>query len=329
MKELPRKIDKKSVPINESDVLAAAVLDASFTDLGTSIGGSKLQKLQAGTIKSASFFMKNLDYAAREITWRAKYKELQPRVKKGKMSKEEAIRRADETVIRTQSSGAPGEIAPIQRSAIGKMLTLWQTFTIGHINWLAKEVMGIKNPEATPVRTASRVLRYLIGMSALGYVFEDLIGIQAPGPAPIQALKREIQAGEKDPFKLALTTGREISELVPFGSSIKFGSSVFGPVVDFLGQVTDIAAGTGFFDKDVLAKAKGGDVKSIVKVLEVAGKLGGVPATAQVAKAARGLLRDENLLRAMIGRIPEVKKPSKKKKKKRGKSRSRRRRQRR
>jgi len=312
MADLGRKKPKferekyNSLP-DKSDGLAA--MDTSFSDATSAIGGTKLQKAGVLSRNTLSWAMRQLDYVSREITARAQESELKRAVKEGRMSEKEMIEQVDSTVVRTQSSGARGEVAPIQRSELGKIMTLWQTFTIGHVNWLAKEVLGVKNPELTPVKTANRVFRYVSTMSILGYVFEDLIGIQAPGPAPIQAIKRSIEGGETDPFKIALTTGRELSELLPFGGSIKFGSSVFGPVVDFLNDVTGLAAGTDMYNKDTLAKARKGDVKSIIKVLEISAKLKGVPGTAQVAKTARGLLRDESLVRAMIGRIYDA--PSK------------------
>jgi hypothetical protein len=279
------------------------VLDTSFSDATSAIGGTKLQKGSVAARNTLAWAMKQLDYVAREITARAKESELKRAVKEGRLSEKEMIEQVDSTVVRTQSSGARGEVAPIQRSELGKIMTLWQTFTIGHINWLAKEVLGVKNPELTPLKTANRVFRYVATMSLLGYVFEDLIGIQAPGPAPIQTMKRALEGGETDPVKLSLTLGRELAELVPFGGSIKFGSNIFGPVVDFLDDVTGLAAGTDIYNKDTIAKARKGDVKSIIKILEVTGKFKGVPGTAQIAKTARGLLRNESLMRAMIGRI--------------------------
>lgn len=280
------------------------VMDTSFSDATSAIGGTKLQKTGVAYRNTLAWAMKQLDYVAREITARAKESELKKAVKEGRLSEKEMIEQVDSTVVRTQSSGARGEVAPIQRSELGKIMTLWQTFTIGHINWIAKEVLGVKNPEMTPGKTANRVFRYVSTMAILGYVFEDLIGIQAPGPAPIQAVKRAVQGGETDIFKIALMTGRELSELVPFGSSIKFGSSLYGPVADFINKdLMGLVSNTDIYNQDVLAKARKGDVKSILKILEVSGKLKGVPGTAQIAKTARGLLRDESLMRAMIGRI--------------------------
>ncbi len=279
-------------------------MDTSFSDATSAIGGTKLQKGSVAARNTLAWGMKQLDYVAREITARAKESELKRAVKEGRLSEKEMIEQVDSTVVRTQSSGARGEVAPIQRSELGKIMTLWQTFTIGHVNWLAKEVLGIKNPELTPGKTANRVFRYVSTMAILGYVFEDLIGIQAPGPAPIQSVKRQLQGGETDPIKIALETGKELSELLPFGGSIKFGSGVYGPVFDFINKdLVGLISNTDIYNQDVLAKARKGDVKSIIKILEVTGKLRGIPGTAQVAKTARGLLRDESLMRAMIGRI--------------------------
>lgn len=314
LKDIPKDFESKSIPTHKSDVLINPSVDVAFGGMTDSLGGTKTQKIGAITGNTMSWAMRQADYVARDITFRAKMIELNKAVKSKKITEAEAIRQADSMVIRTQSSGARGEVSPIQRNAIGKMLTLWQTFTIGHINWLAREVVGIKNPELKPRQARNRTFRYLLGLTALGYIFEDGFGIQAPGPAIPQAIIRDIKQQEKDIkagkqqgldfFKTAITAGREIAELVPFGATIKFGSSPLGPVADFLGQLSDVAAGTSFFEKDVLVKARKGNVKSIIKLLELTGKLKGVPGTAQIAKTARGLLRDENILRALIGRIP-------------------------
>lgn len=309
-------VRRKNAPIEKSAVLESAVMDAAVADMANVIAGTRGQRIISGVKAISVAPMQWLDYLSREATFRTAWNSLEPLVKKGKMRESEAIRLADSEVIRTQASGAPPELSPIQRNAIGKMATLWQTFTINHINFIAKDVLGIKDPVANPRRTAARVARYVGGMLAINALFEQVGGVQSPLPAPVQTIIRSLEEGDTNAAR-TIKTLLEVSEVFPFGSSIKFGGSPVGPLIDHASDITEALAGSAAYNPDMLERAIGGDQKALLALGEILGKTFGVPFTAQVAKATRGLARGETLGRAIAGRIGKPRKKVKKRRRKR------------
>lgn len=316
-------VRRKNAPVRKSSVLETSIMDAAVADMANAIAGTPIQKAKVGAVNVAKAPMQWIDYLAREATFRTVWNNLEPLVKKGKMTEREAIRIADSEIIRTQGSGAGAEVSPIQRNVLGKMATLWQTFTINHLNFIAKDVLGIKNPEAKPTQTATRVARYVGGMVIINALFERVGGIQSPMPAPVQTLIRGLEEGDSG-AALTLKTLLEVSEAFPFGSSIKFGSSPAGPLVEHAGDIAKAISGSTEYNPDMLEKAINGDEKALIALGEILGKTLGVPATAQAAKAARGLKRGEPLLRSIFGRIGKPTKKVGKRRRRRAKRRRRR-----
>jgi len=297
----------KKAPIEKSSALETAIMDAAVNDMARVIAGTKRQKAVSAITEIAAKLIKWPDYLAREATFRTVWNQLEPLVRKGKLTEKEAIRMADAEVIRTQGSGDPVELSPIQRNVIGKMATLWQTFTINHLNFIAKDVLGIKNPEANPKTTAARVLRYVGGMVALNALFEQFGGIQSPLPAPEQTLYNGLKNGDAD-AALLFKTLLEVSEAFPFGGSIKFGSNPVGPLVEHANDIAKAVAGSSDYNQDLLDTAVNGKtekarIRARTALAEIVGKTLGVPGTAQAAKYVRGRARGESVPRSIFGRI--------------------------
>jgi hypothetical protein len=218
--------------------------------------------------------MKFVDYVVAEATWRTAFDASKH------LGESTAIRLADEAVVRTQGSGFVGDLSPIQMNALGKAVTLWQTFTINNMNWVGREVLNIKNPERNPAETARRVATYVIGTALINILFEDQLGIQSPQPAPIKEMIRAAQNGDSN-FSIAYQGLKEMTELAPFLSSLKFGSSPAGAVAEFLKELSEAAS-------DDLPKALNGDKEAMKRVGFVAAKLTGVPGTQQVKRFTQG-----------------------------------------
>ena len=248
--------------------------------------------------------MKAMDYVAAEITWRTAFRSYESRVKSGEMTVENAAKLADEATVRTQGSGARGDLSPAQMSDIGKALTLWQTFTINHINFLARDVLGIKNPEVSQLDTIKRVGRYIIGSAIISTLFEDFGGVQSPQPAPIKAIIKGLQ--NDDPAaKIAMSTVFEILEIIPIGNTLKFGSDPLGPAAGYINELFKLVSGNEILYQNLLEKAWAGDERSRLKLAELIGKGVGIPGTGQVVKFIRGRKRGEGIPGALIGRFTE------------------------
>ena len=300
------KINKSTVPYEKSNVLPTASWDVAASNMSNAIGKGKLGKGFHMTKEIAAYAMKGIDYLARKITFGTVYKTLDPLVKKGKLTEKEAIRIADAEVIRTQGSGSITEISPIQRNVLGKMATLWQTHTINQINFFLRDTLGIKGKKTSKKERFKRVFRAMVGIAMTTLLYEKIFGIQSPFPAVSSAIDMD-EGAVQNMRKLLL----ELSEGFPFGGSVKFGSSILGPIADHAQDIVKAISGKGDYNQDLLTAAAEGNVKARIKILELIGKTAGIPGTAQWAKYVRGRLRGESIPRAAIGRIYEKNKKKK------------------
>lgn len=260
----------KKDPIARSQELPTRIADASMTrDITNQLKNPVMRTLSLPAEKALSG-MKFVDYVVAEATWRTAFNASKH------LGESAAIRLADEAVVRSQGSGFVGDLSPIQMNALGKAVTLWQTFTINNMNWVGREVLGITHPERNPAETARRAATYVIGTALINTLFEDELGIQSPQPAPIKEMIRAAQNGDSN-FAIAYKGLKEMTELAPFLSSLKFGSSPAGAVAEFLKELSEAAAND-------LPKALNGDKEAIKRVGFVAAKLTGVPGTQQVKR---------------------------------------------
>jgi hypothetical protein len=307
-------MSKEYLPTHKSRVLANRSMDANMINSQKLIAGSKSQKLMAHVDSASMSPMQKIDYALAEMAWRTSYKNV-----KGKMPQREAIRYADAEVVRTQGSGSPIDLAPIQRNALGKAITLWQTFTINHANWIAQELFGINNPKHNKVKAIGVATRYMIGVQIVNTLFEDVAKIQSPMPAPLRAIYKGLK--RNDPAAvIALNTVFEAMEGLPIVGSVKYGSHPLGALVDNFGDAYKALSGRDVFKKDLLPKAMNGDKQAIATIAEIVGKFTGVPGTAQGAKFMRGIKRGEHPVRAAIGRIDTPRKKGKRRRSRRKRS---------
>jgi hypothetical protein len=312
MKNTAKGIDSmikrdKSVPVEKSRALNLANMDASINALTSLIGKTKPGKLAGATLNVSAYPMRIIDYAMREITFRTAWKSLEPLIKKGKLTETEAINIADSGVIRTQASGAGIEVSPVQRNVLGRGVFLWNTFTIANLNFIAKDVLGIKNPELKQKQAVGRTLKLIAGMMAVNTLFEQGLGIQSPFPAPEQVLFKGLRDKEKAStitYKMLL----EFTELIPLIGAVKFGEEIGGPVFNYLTDIAQAIFGDKLYNETLIQRAMGGDERAMIELGELVGKTLGVPATAQVAKILRGLQHGKSLPESIIGTFREKKK---------------------
>jgi len=228
--------------------------------------------------------LKALDMETATATWLGAYE-------KGKtvdgLSEKDAIYYADDVVIKTQGSAAKQDIAPIQRSTVGKFFTTFQTFVINNWNWLCKEVAGLKNADIKNPAAVKKVLRYVIGAALINTFFEDILGWNSPLPSPIgsayKAYNKQMvknlharkEENKKSPLRVAaFTAGLEFLQLIPGLGNARYGSSFLGAPTEFIGDVSSkLAAESGMYN---------GFTPSW---LEIGGKTMGLPGTVQARKA--------------------------------------------
>jgi len=237
--------------------------------------------------------LKYLDMQTATTTWLGAFEKAKEVYK---MPEEKAIRYADDTVIRTQGSAAAHDLAPLQRIALGRFFSTFQSFVINNFNFLAKDVVGIKNPMMKPAESLHKVGRYVLGAVIINTIFEEVLGINSPLPAPVRAAKKtyDKNGSEKE---AAVSAALELLQVVPGFGGLRYSSGVTGAGVDYLKDVTNKLA------------EEAGEYRGKTKSWgELAGKAMGIPGTGQVVKTTKILEKGGTLPEAILGRYPETSK---------------------
>lgn len=242
--------------------------------------------------------LKFLDMFTAEWSWTAAYEQAMKILKDPKQS----ALWADDVVLRTQGSGLPMHVAPIQRSAGGKFLTIFQTFNINQWNYLLRDVLGVGDVRIRSKLDAPKATKYFrlaIGSTILNTIYEDLLGVRAPMPAPMREELRYEKEG-KPTIKGIKAGARELGQLHPFGTSIRWQA----------GERSKLPAGP-----QLVADAMGLVSQKNPRVAgEIAGKLLGIPGTSQASKTISRLEQGFGLVPSLVGVRTDVPRDKKKKK---------------
>jgi hypothetical protein len=241
-----------------------------------------------------------LDAFSAEVTWKGAYSKAKNRFNMGEM---DAIKYADDVVLKTQGSGSKLDIAPVQYSTLGRVATLFQTFVINDWKFLTEDVFkfgkGAKLKDVLP-----KVLKYTIATAAFNHVFEDLLGIKSPFPRPIKALFEGLD-NNQSMVDTSFAVGKEFIEPIPVIGNARYGKGIGGPAFEL---TQNIFTGGKFGETpkkeltDMFEKGKVPDT-----TLDTAGKLMGIPGTAQATKSYRAWKRGETPWGIMMGTYSEKK----------------------
>jgi hypothetical protein len=251
---------KGKFALDNSNVLEGRQFETAIQDIAKGAFGKagrvKTQIAEAG-IKPLQF----LDSLTAQATWLGAYNKA---VNVLKMEGKKAFNYADDIVTKTQASAARSDVAKIQRSTGGKVLTQFQTFVINDFNRIMTDILGIGVKDVSKTEVVRKAATYLVGVSLWNHLSEDVLGLPSPFPRPIKALKEE-GAGE------AL---REVGSQIPIvGGSLRYGSGLGGAVVDLI--------------QNVSAKVNGKYTPQ--SWWEITGKLLGIPGTNQLKKTLKSI----------------------------------------
>lgn len=188
---------------------------------------------------------------------------------KGKMSHDEAVRYADETTIRTQGSAAKQDISRIQRNALGRSLSLFQTFGINQYGYLVRDVLGLRNPDMSKAQVATKAIRFIAWAGMINTFYEVFLGMDAPFAAPVTAAYDAL-TDTKGKKSVAHGVGMEIASMLPYMGSVKFGKSPFGANFQLIEDIAHTVAGTpgGKGAYDIMAKLGGFPAYKIIQYIE-------------------------------------------------------------
>lgn len=281
------------------DIRRAELLLSEFAEsiqLGTVSGAKKL----ASQVTAAP--MNFVDMLTAEVSWNAGFEHARRVLK---LDEKGAARWADDLVTKTQGLGIRGAVAPVQTSRTFRWLAMLQTYAIADFNFLARDVLGIKNPDIKKVDQVKRVVRYMVGAALINQLFESA-GMDSPNPAPIRAFSESVEQGDDVKVAMAKSFLEFIEQLPLLGGSAKYGSSLGGPV----GQLaSDLPKGLpkviaaldweGMSDKQKFSTA--------LFVGEMLGTVYGVPMTRQIKKSIRTASQDGNWYQIILGTYIEEK----------------------
>jgi len=196
----------------------------------------------------------------------------------------DAVRYADDLVVRTQGSGSPGDLAAIQRNTAGKALTQFQTFLISDWDFFTKEVLQMRNPERNIKEVVNNAAKFALTTTMFNVLFEDVMNVQSPFPTPIRDVMRGYDEGD-NAVQLAWRLGGSALEPVPIIGASRYGKSIAGPIVNTLTDLTRSLA----------------DAPLSPSPFDPLSKFAGIPGSQQVAKTARAIKRGENPWQATVG----------------------------
>lgn len=252
---------KGKFAVENSNVLLGRQFDTAVKDIANSTFG-KFSRLKSSVGKTGTKLLQVLDGLTAQATWLGAYNKA---VNVLKLEGKQAFNYADDIVVKTQASASASDIAPIQRSTEGRLLTQFQTFVINDFNRLGRDVLGIGNEKMSKSDVIKKTATWLIGVSMWNHLSEDVLGIPSPFPRPIKELK---ESGPKS-AAIELTT-----QLPIVGGAARYGSGiVFGSVGDLIQSTTNKVSGK----------------YTPTSWWEIVGKVVGVPGTVQLKKTLKSI----------------------------------------
>ncbi len=243
------------------------------------------------------------DYITAESSWNAFYDFGR---KARHMSEAEAFRFAEDRTAKTQVIGIRGATAPIQNIPGLDLFTIFQTFQIGDFNYIARDLLKIKNPEPTNLKHFIKVGRYVAAAYLINSMFQSA-RIDDPHPAPVETYKETKEEGGSERLAIAKAFTEYFEKLPQIGGALKYAAPLGGPVVDLMADIPVAAqAIVGAVDWNTLSKKQ--KIKTVLLISDVVGRSLGVPGTRSMIKSARTYAAGGNKWEVLMGIYIDTKK---------------------
>jgi hypothetical protein len=286
----------------EGDVIEMRSMDIAFDQISKDIALGKMGKGKEYLTKASLAPLTIMDHVIATSTWYAGER-FAKRVKK--LGDEDARQYANDTVVKTQALGIKGGVAPVQSTGLLKPFTLLQTFAIANFNLIARDILGIKNPDITKWEQVKRVVKFTTGVALVNSAFQ-IAGLEPPFPAPINAYLKSKEDNDSR-LKTLGNVATEALEIFPLGgSSIKYDSNLGGPLGQLLGEVPEaVKLINQSVDWNTLSNSEQNVI--LFKVGKTLGQLYGIPMTMTIAKAASARVNGGNWYEALLGVYVEKK----------------------
>jgi hypothetical protein len=287
---------KRDFAMRNSVNLFGRNMDIHVADVFNKATKGKIKNINKALQEGSLNPLQLIDMETARSAWLSHYDYYTTRLRKSqRLPHPEAVKAADEAVLRHQASGKIGDVAPMQRGIAGRLLTTFQTFTTAEWNWMMRDVLGIKNPEVNLGQSLVRTTRFLITTATINAIFEDLLGVPSPFPAPERAIRGGVEEG-KAPLEIAGDVGLELMEAVPvIGAPVKFSQKWRTSVPTASGQLATDLVKLGH----KMVSQKWEDIT--IYDLEAFAKLAGLPGAAQARKTISRMKKGEPIWCAIMG----------------------------
>ncbi|MEO0080460.1 MAG: hypothetical protein ABIK44_07280 [candidate division WOR-3 bacterium] len=239
------KPQMRQFAMEHSSKLLGRQFEASIQDMmaaiTTSVPGKAgraieiAKKAKAGITSVGLKGMEILDLETARATWLGAYRQATEMLgMKGK----EAYRYADSVLVKTQASAFPEDIAPFQRTGIGKAISTLQTFIINQWGFLTKDVLKLGKVRMDDKSAFGKVINLIASYALFNYLYEDVLGMPSPLPSPISTYRESKTELRKSTPEAIADATKELLSVVPIvGGGIKYGSSVFGPLAETVAAI--------------------------------------------------------------------------------------------
>jgi len=281
---------------SKSNVLEIRKMDIALDELAKNVTSKGLKSKRDAAAMIAAWPMQILDGLTAEAGWNAGYSFAK---RKLKYDDAKAFRYAEDLITRTQGIGVKGAVAPIQATAAFKFMTMFQTFQINDFNYLAHDILKIKNPDIGNFYQVRRVAKYFFA-GALVNTLAQMAGLPTPFPSPFETFNEERSDGSAI-GDATIAASREFAEVLPeLGGSLKYQSNLAGPMAEFLAALPDAMGGVnytlGWTLESLGVQAQSLDwynmtdkekLKVKLETGKVIGTMLGIPMTNQIVKSIR------------------------------------------
>lgn len=277
--------------LENADSLITRKLDVHLESIIEALSTHKLGKAKETTARALGQMIQLTDFNVALAAWNGIYRQAR---KSNNWTHEQAQKYANDHVIKSQISASRADISALQRSAPGRAISLFQTFTIGDWNFFIREVLGIKNQKVSKAMVVKRLARYMAANYLINTFYEDILGMRSPLPTPYRAFRELIREGY--PVAVALLgAAAEIIEMVPLASSMfGHGTTPLGAVAELLSDTTKL-----------VQKAVGKNIPFAPVWYDVAGKWIGAPAAGAISKRVKIIKRGGTPWQTFVGTYPE------------------------
>lgn len=312
--------------VDAYDQATAAIIGRRPRDFFHALRTGDFGSIQKALGRPGFKLLEYFDMQAAVMSWNAAYNTARARAMG--YSHKDAVRFADDLVVRTQGSTMPGDLAGVQRNALGKLVTQFQTFLIGDFSFVIHEVLtkgkigggggGQIPPGGVPSGTGSwetggprsnfqlakNVIGFLIAVQLVNELYK-LLHIQPGLPDVVGDVQKGIQQ-KHGPIGLAWDVAVGQLERLPVVGSMRYGKGMGGAFLeiarDLSRAVREDPMVRNPYEKQLrdIGLSKG-SAKQISQVVEPAATLLGIPGTRQATKFAMAQKRGESISDSLLG----------------------------